>query len=371
MVRDGKAAHSTIIMLASESSFRLTVIASSGRERERNFTQGAGAVMDVGHLPVNFHAFAACTHGRYSSSSAEYLDEDSVLLLIGREMSRSEKVFRDLKRRGKTVVISIKETGAQQIAACFQDAKNVEAFSRICQMADGALATTFDSMPLYSIASRRDVPLLFLPPPYPVEEWDLSPEIKEARSGIFLGTRQLYMASRLHPQAVMIAAWLAESKSERLTIINGRASNLPPLRKLLSKWTDPGLAWHQQVTSKVEGINIISRQLPPAEYLRLMASHKIVFQLDCSSVPGQVAGDALLGRIPCVGGDGTSERLIFPDLCGYGRTTGEIIRLAQRLLSDAVFAEDQVQKALQIAKEKMCFSSARRELASFFGSLKK
>ncbi len=358
-------------MLASDHFFRLVVISSSGRDPEQSFLQGAGNLSDHGHLPVNFHAFAACTHGRYTSQISEGVDEHFVLLLIGRDMCRSESLLRDLKNRGKTVVVSIKETGSQQIAMSFQEVKNIESFSRICELADGALATTYDSIPLYSVFGRRGLPLLFLPPPYPIEEWDLSTDNREARHGIFLGTRQLYMASRLHPQAVIIAAWIAESESQGLTVISGRSSNLPPLRRLFSKWTDPGLAWHQQVTSRVSSINIISRQLPAAEYLRLMASHKVVFQLDRSSVPGQVAGDSLLCRIPCVGGDGTAERVVFPDLCSHGRTTGEVISLAKRLLSDDVFADHQIQKAVQIAKEKMCFSSARRELADFFNAVKR
>lgn len=45
-----------------------------------------------------------------------------------------------------------------------------------------------------------------------------------------------------------------------------------------------------------------------------MARHKIVLQLDRSHVPGQVAGDALLCRIPCVGGDGAIERITFQKL---------------------------------------------------------
>src|SRR5438876_10792614 len=43
------------------------------------------------------------------------------------------------------------------------------------------------------------------------------------------------------------------------------------------------------------------------EYLRDVSRHKIVLQLDRSHVPGQLAGDALLCRIPCVGGDGAIE----------------------------------------------------------------
>ena len=41
------------------------------------------------------------------------------------------------------------------------------------------------------------------------------------------------------------------------------------------------------------------------------ARHKIVLQADKSAVPGQVAGDALLCRMPCVGGDGAIDRLAF------------------------------------------------------------
>ena len=64
------------------------------------------------------------------------------------------------------------------------------------------------------------------------------------------------------------------------------------------------------------------------DYLRDVAKHKIVLQLDCSHVPGQVAGDALLCRIPCVGGDGAIERIAFSKTCGEGRTIDEIASMA-------------------------------------------
>ena len=84
---------------------------------------------------------------------------------------------------------------------------------------------------------------------------------------------------------------------------------------------------------------------------------------------GQVAGDALLCRMPCVGGNGTAERLVFPDLCGHGRTTGEVLELTRRLLADGERRRAMVEKAVGIALEKMCFSSARRRLAEFYASL--
>ena len=51
-------------------------------------------------------------------------------------------------------------------------------------------------------------------------------------------------------------------------------------------------------------LTVHNREDKYVDYLRVMAAHKIVFQLDTSFVPGQVAGDALICRLPCVGGNG-------------------------------------------------------------------
>ena len=67
-------------------------------------------------------------------------------------------------------------------------------------------------------------------------------------------------------------------------------------------------------------LRTLDRKLAYPDYLREMARHKIVLQLDTSFVPGQVAGDALLCRIPCVGGNGAIDRLGFPATCGFARS---------------------------------------------------
>src|SRR4030095_15379408 len=81
-------------------------------------------------------------------------------------------------------------------------------------------------------------------------------------------------------------------------------------------------------------------------YLRDVARHKVVLQLDRSHVPGQVAGDALLCRIPCVGGDGAIERITFSKTCGEGRSINEIASIAFDLLKnpdlrEAIVSESQ------------------------------
>jgi hypothetical protein len=127
--------------------------------------------------------------------------------------------------------------------------------------------------------------------------------------------------------------------------------------------------WHRRFAEGAPQVRVIARQMPAVDYLRTLAAHRLVFQMDQSSVPGQVAGDALLCRVPCVGGNGTAERLVFPDLCGHGRTTGELLDLTRRLLRDGNYREEMIRRSVALAREKMCFSTARRSLADFFGSL--
>ena len=350
-------------MLDPATHFQLAVVTAGGRDGRQTFPGGAGKLGDPGHLPINFHAYAACTLGTYLSGDTAMPEEKYVLLLVGSRVERAELLLRKLKNAGKTVLITIKETGLQQIGAHFQKFENWQAFQRICTLADGAIATTYDTEPLYKAANPK-LPTLFLPPPYPVEEWDLSCAEKK---GIFIGTRQLFVTSRNHALALAMVAPLANELSETVTVISGRASNLPPLKRVLNKVKDYSHDWHSRFGDSAPQVKVISKQMPAADYLRTMASHRLVFQLDQSSVPGQVAGDALLCRIPCVGGNGTAERLIFPDLCGHGRTTGDLLDLTRRLLSDTSFHHEMVCKSVAIARSKMCFSTARSQLRDFFG----
>lgn len=355
-------------MHAPESRFRLAVVSAGGADGCQTFPKGAGQPGDPGHLPVNFHAYAACTQGAYLSGDDAMPEADDVLLLLGRDMRRSARMLARLKAAGKKVVVTLKETGLQQVGAGFQEFANWSAFREVCGAADGALATTHDTEPLYVAASRR-LPLTFLPPPYPLEEWDLSPRDEGARSGVFIGTRQLFVTSRNHALALALVTPVAEEAGQEVTVISGRASDLTGMKRLLNKVVDYSGGWHERFAAEAGRIQVIKRQLPAVEYLRLMAGHRLVFQLDQSSVPGQVAGDALLCRMPCVGGNGTAERLVFPDLCGHGRTTGEVLELTRRLLADGDRRRAMVEKAVGIALEKMCFSSARRQLAEFYASL--
>ena len=92
-------------------------------------------------------------------------------------------------------------------------------------------------------------------------------------------------------------------------------------------------------------------------------------QLDRSHVPGQVAGDALLCRVACVGGDGAIERIAFSKTCGGSRTISEIASMALDVLKNADLRAAIVVESQERALERLSFQAVRSQLAKFFAQL--
>ena len=329
------------------SAVQLAVLNPGGRDREQSFPQFAGSPDDAApHPPVNFHAYAACTGGAFYRDPARIPpDRRAVLLVLRRDLKHCLKTLRQLKGQGRQVAVSLKESGLHQVAKLLADAGNARLFREICALADGCLATTPDLAGICLAAGAATA--RFIPTPYPVdaEKWNFALPLAQ-RAGVFIGTREWAAPSRNHASALLVAASLGAP----VTALNedGRAG-----RKRLAAL---GLANAQ----------IIEGRLPYPDYLRLVARHRILFQLDRSAVPGQVAGDTLLCGIPCVGGDGAVERLAFPASCGHGRDARELHEIAALLLRDDDACEAAAAQARRLALERLSFAAVARELADFF-----
>ena len=113
-------------------------------------------------------------------------------------------------------------------------------------------------------------------------------------------------------------------------------------------------------------LRVIDRRLAYADYLREVSRHKIVLQLDSSFVPGQVAGDALLCRMPCVGGNGAIDRIAFADTCGFARSISDLKDIAERLLEDRAHYAAEVENSQRRAIEKLSFATIAKQLDDFF-----
>ncbi len=311
------------------------VLNPGGRDRFQAFSDGAGEVDDAVHAPVNDHAYAACTRGVFCRTVSEIPAEvRSAVLLLRGDFKETRAALTELRASGRTVAVAFKEAGVHQVAAQLADAKRLARFLEICAEAQLALASTPELVPLFRGAGTARV--AFIPTPYPVDDprWDFSVPLAERR-GIFIGTREFEVPSRHHAGALLVARQLSAETGQPVTVVNtdGRKG-----RARLAAFGFP------------EGLlRIEEGRRPYSEYLRMIARHRLVFQLDRSAVPGQVAGDAALCRVPCVGGDGAVDRIV-------GQTDDPVAE-AFRLLREPRAAEP---------PSALSFDSGRAALVEFF-----
>jgi hypothetical protein len=271
--------------------------------------------------------------------------------VLRRDLKHCLKTLKKLRGKGEKttkIAVSLKESGSYQTANLLKSDENLRIFREICALADGCIASTPDLVGIYQAAGGRNV--RFIPTPYPVEseKWSFAVPVA-GRSGVFIGTREWDTPSRNHAAAALIAASLGAP----VTVVNedGRTG-----RKRLA-------------AAGLGNARVIEKRLPYREYLRIVAGHRIVFQLDRSAVPGQVAGDVLLCGMPCVGGDGAIERIAFPDWCGVARGPEELREIASLLLRDDAAYADGVARSREIGLERLSFAAVSKELAEYFARI--
>src|SRR5216117_3252847 len=204
-------------------NFRLTVLNPRGRDRQQQF-QNLPGPGEGAHPPINFHAFAACSLGAFHFNPQRAMAEGtSVLLLLRSDFRASERALADLKKQGRTIAVSLKETGLHQIAQQLRDRAKLARFMKIVAEADGCIATTLEAAELYQRlrSTRNPATVAFIPTPYPVEDsrWNLSVPPTE-QSGIFVGTREWDVPSRNHFAALLVTRQLCDATGEPVTVVN-------------------------------------------------------------------------------------------------------------------------------------------------------
>lgn len=342
------------------SDFRLCVLSPGGRDLEQYFDKTVGP-KESGHAPVNLHGFAACTGGSFHRKTSNAIEEKQPILLVLRsDFRETERALAECKKAKRTVAVALKETGLHQIAEQLADPGKLERFFQIVAQADGCVATTPEAVEIFRRVRRERDPetVAFIPTPYPLEDddWKFTIPPGEQR-GIFIGTREWDVPSRNHLAALLLAREICAASGEPVTVfnLNGRKG-----MKLLDELKFPG-----------GKLRVHDQREPYPDYLREIAKHKIVLQLDRSRVPGQVAGDALLGRTLCVGGDGAIERLAFANFCGEGRSTAQLKSIALELMKNTATRAAAIVESQWRAAERVSFSAVREQLAIFFARIAK
>jgi hypothetical protein len=308
------------------------------------------------HIPVDVCAFAACAAGTYHRKHQTVPAATSNVLLLLDKLGSCLRALTELQRAGKTVAITFAEAGTMQVADLLSAPEALRDFHEICRRADAAIATTPEGASVFRGAGGRNVELI--PTPCPVDDprWDFSVP-PDQRRGILIGTFEFCTHYRNHVAALLSARRVAEATGEPVTLVRGGRRYNRRMAEQVERHWPAGL------------LRVIEGPLPALQFVRLMAGHKLVFQFDQAGAAGQVAGEALLCRIPCVGGYGGIERVVFPDLCGFGHTPEQLVGFATRLIEQPSEAEAAVARALSIATDQLSFAAARARLAELFARL--
>jgi hypothetical protein len=340
---------------------KLAVLNPGGRDPRHEFPNGAGAPDDSILPPIGARAFAACTSGGFYRRDQDIPAETKqVLVLLGDNLKAFRQVFVELRAVGKTIAIAWRDPAPSTIAEQLSKPDKFELFQEICRRADGAIATTPDLVGFFTAAGARHTE--FIPMPWPVDDdrWNFAIPVEERR-GIYVGTCEFRAPLQNHLAALLALRQLAASMYEPITLLNteGRRG-----RQFIER-----LGYDEQL------LRVVNLPYPPhqnylktpyAAHLRLLAKHKLVWQLDGTGGFGQIAGAALLARVPCVGGVGMTERLVYPELCAHGRETEQLFDLAARLLEHSHDCESVMERATTAARDKLSFTAVAQRLETFF-----
>jgi hypothetical protein len=327
---------------------RVDVVNPHGRDAPVDYRTGVTPPEQPGHPPVNYWAFAAATAGRFHRDPADAHERvHLVVVLIRQRVGVSLAAVRMLKRAGQRVFVSWKESGARQIEHQLRWFWHRRALKRLLAEADGALAVTPAAAAHYRAMTDGRLPVALLPTPYPVDVpgWDFSVPVADRR-GILVGTREFDVPGRRHAEALALAAECAREARAPVTVMNF-----------------DGAKARRRIAQALAGTEhrVLEERLPYAGYLREVARHRVVLQLDDGEVPGQVAGDALLCRVVNAGGNGAIQQVAFPDLAvadAAALRPGIV-----RLLTDDAHYTQAVARSQAIAAEKLSFAAARAAMA--------
>ncbi len=350
-----------------ESPVCLAVINPKGRDPFLDYKDGIDSYDPSIHAPVNFHAYAGATFGAFCDDVSQIIDQkdrfDAVVVLIRRRAWLSLEAAKKLKEAGFIVMAGWKECGHTQITNQLKSVKALRAYQELLLVADGILSPTLAWPPRCGEISYDDfwAKARFVATPYPVEypDWNFSCPLSK-KSGIMIGTREFVTLARNHVHAIARAASLAhELNLPRVTVVNSeRAHGMKKLLELSKAFPENCL-------------QIYEKPLTYLEYMDLLASHRIILQMDRSGVPGQVAGDSLLARTLCAGGSSSLEEIAFKSLSDDGTLRLEsVFERIKLLMTDDEAYEDEIRSSQDIALKKLSFQAIAHEFADWIEVLK-
>lgn len=313
------------------------------------FTLG---VLDIGwrgYEPAFMHAYAACCGGPVSTAMEKTPAGPVLVVLRKNNLRRALGAIVRLRAGGSKVLVTLGDCSSHGLADILGDTTRWELFREACAACDGAVAPVACLVPFFEKAGAPRAG--FIPVPVDLRAAPKPKPPPELR-GIFVGTREFRNPARRHLEAVVLADSLSRQHQVPVAVLNseGRGGGM-----VLKDFQRRNPLFY-----------IIEAPLTRADFLDVLRLHRIVWQLDGSSGPGRVAGDALFCGIPCVGGDGATESLAFPGLCGP-RSPQDLLESAARLLTDDGFWQETMGTASEAHGKCLSFQAICKKMAGFLG----
>lgn len=210
---------------------------------------------------------------------------DGIILLVNESPIELMPFVKKLKTMGKIVVVGYHEgfgdimtkLGHPSYDVWFRELKELVTESNAYWNVIPSASSVFLSL------FRK--PVLNVLHGVPLNEWDhgLIKPIEE-REGIFVATRTFdQRLGRNHIAALAVADLAAHMLQTHVTCITEQ-----PVPDIVKNF---------------ERVQILQGPLSYMKWLDVMSQHRVVFHYDCSHTLGQVAMDALLVDVPCLGGN--------------------------------------------------------------------
>jgi len=341
------------------SEFTLTVLNPKGNDPEQYFDDYAGDVATTMPAPVNYHAYAACVAGSYQREVRKAIEmQRPVLMLIRHDLKVCRKALQQVKEAGLVAAVTLKETGYHQVHKLLNSGGKIRQLREILSLADGVVSPTQAMLPIYRSLRQGHAPetCQFIVTPYPINDprWDFSVPARE-RAGIFIGTRELETASRNHLQSLILVRTLATELDCPVGMVNSEGRELD---RVLQSLNFP--MRHTEIRGRMS----------QTDFLRFMATYRIVFQLDQSMVPGQVAGDCCLTRQISVGGNGSIDELVFGPFRADGQDRDGVMQVARGLLEDDDYYLSALEEASAMATRVASYEAVAKQLSSFYSAIR-
>lgn len=251
--------------------------------REGPFWEGSKVLKKF----ISWHSLSAClgteffVFGKPGWEGA--LKYPCVLLLVHRDLEEVLPIVQKLKTMRKKVFISFHENLATFLNYVDQtDGQFAFQYRKLVQLAGNQSCLGRGNETFFS--GVADLKCEGLNHAYPFDEWMHAFSIPvEDRRGILIGTRTMHNWQPRNSLAALMKAqilWM----DEPITFLNEDGS----------QW--PARLGGTQVT-------VLPGPLSYENWLRLIGQHQVVYHEDVCGTFGQVAGDAALVGVPCVGGN--------------------------------------------------------------------